>query len=59
MLETNYLPDQDIRNRLLIARLPAMPQILIKLLAHLQADDLGMAGSRAISRRLRISWSGR
>lgn len=35
-------PDQDIRNRLLIARLPAMPQILIKLLAHLQADDLGM-----------------
>jgi HD-like signal output (HDOD) protein/signal transduction histidine kinase len=27
---------------LLIARLPAMPQILIKLLAHLQADDLGM-----------------
>jgi HD-like signal output (HDOD) protein/signal transduction histidine kinase len=42
VLETNYLPDQDIRNRLLIARLPAMPQILIKLLAHLQADDLGM-----------------
>jgi HD-like signal output (HDOD) protein/signal transduction histidine kinase len=35
-------PDQDIRNRLLIARLPAMPQILIRLLAHLQADDLGM-----------------
>jgi signal transduction histidine kinase/HD-like signal output (HDOD) protein len=27
---------------LLVARLPAMPQILIKLLAHLQADDLGM-----------------
>ena len=42
VLETNYQPDQDIRNRLLIARLPAMPQILIKLLAHLQADDLGM-----------------
>lgn len=37
-----YQPDQDIRNRLLIARLPAMPQILIKLLGHLQADDLGM-----------------
>jgi HD-like signal output (HDOD) protein len=37
-----HQPDQDIRNRLLIARLPAMPQILIKLLAHLQADDLGM-----------------
>ncbi|MBE3027910.1 HDOD domain-containing protein [Janthinobacterium sp. GW458P] len=34
--------DQDIRNRLLIARLPAMPQILIKLIAHLQADDAGM-----------------
>jgi HD-like signal output (HDOD) protein len=37
-----HQPDQDIRNRLLIARLPAMPQILVKLLAHLQADDLGM-----------------
>lgn len=34
--------DFDIRNRLLIARLPAMPQILIKLIGHLQADDLGM-----------------
>lgn len=34
--------DQDIRNRLLIARLPAMPQILVKLIEHLQADDLGM-----------------
>jgi HD-like signal output (HDOD) protein/signal transduction histidine kinase len=42
VLETNHPSDQDIRNRLLIARLPAMPQILIKLLAHLQADDLGM-----------------
>jgi signal transduction histidine kinase/HD-like signal output (HDOD) protein len=42
VLETIHQPDQDIRNRLLIARLPAMPQILIKLLAHLQADDLGM-----------------
>lgn len=37
-----HQPDQDIRNRLLIARLPAMPQILIKLIGHLQADDLGM-----------------
>jgi HD-like signal output (HDOD) protein/signal transduction histidine kinase len=35
--------DHDIRNRLLIARLPAMPQILIKLIEHLQADDLGIA----------------
>ena len=34
--------DHDIRNRLLIARLPAMPQILIKLIEHLAADDLGM-----------------
>lgn len=34
--------DNDIRNRLLIARLPAMPQILIKLIEHLQADDAGM-----------------
>ena len=41
-LETMHQPDQDIRNRLLIARLPAMPQILVKLLEHLQADDLGM-----------------
>ncbi|KQV47700.1 HDOD domain-containing protein [Duganella sp. Root336D2] len=35
-------PEQDIRNRLLIARLPAMPQILIKLIELLQADDAGM-----------------
>lgn len=35
-------PELDIRNRLLIARLPAMPQILIKLIEHLQADDAGM-----------------
>ena len=41
-------PDQDIRNRLLIARLPAMPQILIKLIEHLQADDLGMAELAAL-----------
>jgi HD-like signal output (HDOD) protein/two-component sensor histidine kinase len=34
--------DNDIRNRLLIARLPAMPQMLIRLIEHLQADDLGM-----------------
>jgi HD-like signal output (HDOD) protein/signal transduction histidine kinase len=35
-------PDHDIRNRLLLARLPAMPQILIKLIEMLQADDAGM-----------------
>ncbi|MGO4378990.1 HDOD domain-containing protein [Pseudoduganella sp. RAF19] len=37
-----HQPDHDIRNRLLIARLPAMPQILIKLIELLQADDAGM-----------------
>src|SRR5471032_1842226 len=42
MLETMHQSDHDIRNRLLIARLPAMPQILIKLIEHLQADDAGM-----------------
>ncbi len=42
VLDTMLLSDQDIRNRLLIARLPAMPQILVKLIEHLQADDLGM-----------------
>jgi HD-like signal output (HDOD) protein/signal transduction histidine kinase len=41
-------PDQDIRNRLLIARLPAMPQILIKLIELLQADDAGMPDLAAL-----------
>jgi putative nucleotidyltransferase with HDIG domain len=36
-------PDQDIRQRLLAARLPAMPQILLKLLELCQADGAGMA----------------
>jgi putative nucleotidyltransferase with HDIG domain len=35
--------DQDIRNRLLLARLPAMPQILLKLLELCQDDGAGMA----------------
>ena len=35
-------PDPDIRNRLLISRLPAKPQIINKLIEHLQADDAGM-----------------
>ena len=35
-------PDQSIRNRLLLARLPAMPQILVKLLDLCQRDDAGM-----------------
>src|SRR5450830_1578846 len=42
MPDTMHQSDHDIRNRLLIARLPAMPQILIKLITHLQADDAGM-----------------
>ncbi|MFZ4625620.1 MAG: HDOD domain-containing protein [Rhodoferax sp.] len=33
----------DIRNRLLMARLPTMPQILLKLLELCQADEAGMA----------------
>ena len=37
------LSDSDIRSRLLVARLPAMPQILLKLLEHCQNDDAGMA----------------
>jgi HD-like signal output (HDOD) protein/nitrogen-specific signal transduction histidine kinase len=35
--------NQDIRNQLLVARLPAMPQILLKLLALCEADEAGMA----------------
>jgi putative nucleotidyltransferase with HDIG domain len=35
--------DPDIRNRLLVARLPAMPQILLKLLELCQADGAGMS----------------
>lgn len=34
---------QDIRNRLVLARLPAMPQILVKLLELFQTDETGMA----------------
>jgi putative nucleotidyltransferase with HDIG domain len=39
MLQT----DQDIRNRLLQARLPAMPQILLKLIELCQSDEAGLA----------------
>ena len=38
-----YQTESDIRSRLLVARLPAMPQILLKLLEHCQNDDAGMA----------------
>lgn len=34
---------QDIRNRLLVARLPSPPQTLLKLLHLCQSDDVGMA----------------
>lgn len=34
--------DPDIRSRLLTARLPVMPQILLKLIEKCQADDAGM-----------------
>lgn len=34
---------QNIHNRLLLARLPAMPQILVKLMALFQSDEAGMA----------------
>lgn len=34
--------DKDIRNRLLVARLPAMPQILLKLVELCQSDEAGM-----------------
>jgi HD-like signal output (HDOD) protein/signal transduction histidine kinase len=36
-------PGQDIRNRLLLARLPAMPQILLKLIDLCQTDEAGLA----------------
>lgn len=35
--------EQDIRNRLLTVRLPAMPQILLKLIELCQSDKTGMA----------------
>jgi putative nucleotidyltransferase with HDIG domain len=35
--------DLDIRSRLSAARLPAMPQILLKLIEHCQTDNTGMA----------------
>ena len=38
----NPLQPDDIRNRLLLARLPAMPQILIKLIELCQSDEAGV-----------------
>jgi len=39
----NITASEDIRNKLLVARLPAMPQILLKLMELCQDDDAGMA----------------
>jgi len=39
----NITESEDIRNKLLVARLPAMPQILLKLMDLCQDDDAGMA----------------
>jgi putative nucleotidyltransferase with HDIG domain len=35
--------EQDIRNRLLVARLPALPHIIVKLLEYCRTDNVGMA----------------
>ena len=42
------LSEPDIRSRLLVARLPAMPQILLKLIEHCQNDSAGMAELAAL-----------
>ena len=39
----NSVRPENIKNRLLVARLPTMPQILIKLIELCQSDDTGMA----------------
>ena len=36
-------PNQDIRNRLLVARLPKLPEVLLKLMEYCQSDDVNMA----------------
>jgi len=35
--------DSDLHSRLMMARLPAMPQILLKLLEQCQSEDIGMS----------------
>ena len=42
-LVDNLPPPEDIRDRLLVARLPSPPQTLLKLLSLCQSDDVGMA----------------
>lgn len=39
----NITESEDIRNKLLVARLPAMPQILLKLMELCQDEEAGMA----------------
>jgi len=40
--------DSNIRSRLLMARMPAMPQILLKLLEQCQSEDVGMGSLAAL-----------
>jgi putative nucleotidyltransferase with HDIG domain len=42
-LFVNSVHPDDIRNRLLVARLPTMPQVLIKLIDLCQAEEVGVA----------------
>jgi putative nucleotidyltransferase with HDIG domain len=42
-LFVNSVLSEDIKNRLLVARLPTMPQILIKLIELCQSEETGMA----------------
>lgn len=35
--------DMDIRNRLLVARLPTMPQVLLKLIEQCQTEEIGIS----------------
>ena len=41
--DVNLTQTEDIRNRLLVARLPSLPQPLLKLLTLCQSDDTGIA----------------
>jgi len=43
MTNLNITESEDIRNKLLVARLPAMPQTLLKLMELCQDEDAGMA----------------
>lgn len=44
----NSRQPEDIRNRLLVARLPAMPQVLLQLMDLCQADEAGMGELAAL-----------